>query len=253
MPKSVKTLIILTAICSLICPLFTFFFHYYGYSGPLEWFSLSFAGLSQGWLWQLLTYFFIQSTTPAIHLSLFFTLFFSLFLLWFAAKDIVLRFGNVKFTLFYLSAGLFAGIISGIYLYFSHSPAILATSAAPIFASVMVWTLLFADLQFHYFFLIRVKARYLVAILFAVPLLIHLSTGDFALFINEVAGIFWGYIAGVFFFKLPPLFSFKKERKVEEEDIFMDRMLSKIAKSGLHSLSAQERLRMDAISKRKGT
>lgn len=249
-PKSLKNLIAITAVLSLLCPLVTFFIHhFYATSGPLEWFALSSDVYTKGAIWQLFTYFFIQSTTTEITLSLFINLFLLMFLLWLSGKELYFRLGNIKLIGFYLLAGAISGLTTLLYFYFSHATYAIASSAAPIFAFLVLWIMIFPGMQFQYLFLLKIKAKILLAIVLAIPLLIHLSTGQFALFINELTGIAIGYITAQFF-RRPNRQKIVDIEDFESDERFMDRMLDKIAKKGTHSLTANEKRRMDNIARK---
>jgi membrane associated rhomboid family serine protease len=264
-PKTLKTLIIATCCISLLYPLISFLlFHFFAVPDATNWLPLSLYGLERGWAWQVLTYFFIQTSGTHISLSLFISLFFVMFLLWFAGKEVVSRFGARRFLILYLGSGILAGLVGAACLYlFSDQTSIVGSSSA-VFATLVVWAMLYADLHLYYFFIFRIKAKILIGILFVIPLVLHLATGAFALFFTELTGIIAGYIFGLTLFGLSPLFEMKwKSHKkqsskvidigtlIDDDEAFMDRMLAKIARLGESSLSPKERSRMDAISRKK--
>ncbi|MFZ0565402.1 MAG: rhomboid family intramembrane serine protease [Chlamydiales bacterium] len=267
-PKSVKFLIILTAVLSFVSPIVTFILQrYFQIAGPQQWLSLSLWGIKQGWFWQPFTYFFIHSVGLGISLSLLFSLFFHMFLLWFSGSEIANRYGAKTFILFYLSAGLVAGLISLICLLVFSSQSVVVGSGPPVYALLMAWAMLYPELEIYFFFFIKVKAKWLVAIFLGLALLISLSYGQFLPFIADLVGIAWGFTIGRLVWHLPnpyPLnLDFSKmhrsrENKIidinvfqESDDAFMDRMLEKIATKGEKSLTRRERERMRKISESK--
>jgi len=270
-PICVKWLVVFTTVISLLSPIVTYFLeHYWHLPGPGAWLSLSLFGLKQGWLWQPLTYFFLHSAGVGISFSLLISLFFHMFLLWFSGSEIDFRFGDKGFLLFYLGAGLFAGIIAALSLLFFSSQSVLVGSGPPVYALMMAWVMIYPDLELFFFFLIRIKAKWLVALYLAFALLVNLSYGAFIPFFADCAGIVWGFLVGHFFWKLPNPYPLhleipkrtqkkkNKENKIidisvfqESDDIFMDRMLDKIAKKGENVLTKRERDRMKRISKKK--
>jgi len=268
-PKSVKILIWIIVLTSLLAPIVTFALnHYFKIPGPSQWFALSNWGLLQGWLWQPITYCFIHSAGVGISLSLLISLFFHMLLLWFSGSEIDHRFGTRSFILFYLGGGLIAGIISAAALLLFSSQSVVIGSGPPIYALLMVWAMVYPDLELSFFFFLRVKAKWLVAIFFGITLLINLSYGQFIPLLADVCGILWGFLIGRLVWKLPnpyPLnFNLPKRKKgdgsnkiidisvmQEKDDAFMDRMLDKIAKKGEGSLTWRERERMKKISERK--
>lgn len=267
-PKSIKWVVTLTVLISILSPLLTYFFeHYFQLPGPGAWLSLSLFGLKQGWVWQPLTYFFLHSAGVGISFSLLISLLFHMLLLWFTGSEIHLRYGAKGFLIFYLSAGVFSGLVATLALFLFSSQVVLVGSGPPIYALIMVWTMLYPDLELFFFFLVRIKAKWLVALYLLFSLLINLSYGEFIPFLADCSGIVWGFLIGRIFWKLPnpyPLnleFSPKRPRQQrdnkiidisvlqENDEAFMDRMLDKVSKKGEAALTKRERDRMQKISK----
>lgn len=270
-PKSVKWLIAITAAISILSPLVTYFLaEFFNLPGPGAYFSLSLNGLKQGWFWQPLTYFFLHSAGVGISLSLLISLFFHMFLLWFSGSEIDFRFGPKALLLLYLTAGLFAGIIAALALYFFSAQAVLVGSGPPVYALLTIWAMIYPELELYFFFLIRIKAKWLVALYLGFALIVNISYGQFIPFLADLAGMLYGFAAGRLVWKLPNPFPLnldipfgKKQPKKgddkiidisvfqESDDAFMDRMLDKIAKEGEGVLTKRERDRMRKISESK--
>ncbi len=268
-PKSVRLLIWTIVLISLLSPILTYFFNQtFEISGPTQWFALSRWGLAQGWLWQPLTYSFIHSPGVGLSLSLLISLFFHMLLLWFSGSEIDQRFGTRPFLFFYFGAILCAGILSSIALLLFSSQSLVIGSGPPIYALLMVWAMLYPDLELFFFFLVRIRAKWLVAIFLGIALLMNLSYGRFIPFLADLSGVLFGFFIGRFVWKLPnpyPLnLEFPKRKKrngsgkiidisvmQESDEAFMDRMLEKIASKGKDSLTRREHKRMEQISKKK--
>ena len=269
-PKSIKWLITLTVLISLLSPLATYFIENYSrFAGPGAWLSLSLFGLKQGWVWQPITYFFLQNAGIGISFSLLLGLFFKMVLLWFSGSEINSRFGSKQLIFFYLGAGLFAGTISAAALLLFSSQSVIVGSSPPVYALMTVWAMLYPDLELFFFFLIRIKAKWLILIFLLFALIVNLSYGAFFPLLADLAGIVWGFLIGRFVWKLPnpfPLnleFPSRKKGKngnnkiidisvlQESDEAFMDRMLDKINKKGAGSLTKREKERMDKISRNK--
>lgn len=270
-PKSVKILIWITVITSLLSPILTFILnHYFHLSGPSQWLALTKWGLNLRYLWEPITYFLIHSSGVGISLSLFLSLAFNMVLLWFTGSEIATRFGARSFILFYLGAALFAGLIAAGAIVLFSSESVLLGSGTPILALLMAWAMIYPDLELYFFFLLRIKAKWVVAILLGFALLSSLSYGSFIPLLADLSAILWGFLIGRLIWKLPNPYPLnlhlrkrtkKRERSSgkiidisvmqESDDAFMDRMLDKIAKRGESALNATERERMNKISKRK--
>lgn len=264
--KSVKVLIFSIVGTSILSPIITFMLsHFFQLLGPQNYLPLSYPFLHKGMLFQCFSYAFVHSLGVGIGLSLLFSLFFHMLLLWFVGSEICQRFGQVRFVLLFLSAILFSGIICAATLLFTKSFSILYGSTPAIFALLAVWAMCLQDQKLNFFLFLQVKAKTLVLVIFAFSLLINLSYGHFLLFLAEISGIAWGLFFGRFFLKLtvPYQLPSRKERKhadiiditpirqEKEDQAFLDEMLDKIAKRGLDSLTDSEKRRMDRITRRK--
>ncbi len=266
-----KWIIWITVLATLLSPLVSYGLeHLFHFSGPAAWLPLSRFGLQQGWLWEPLTYFFLHSAGMGISLSLLIGLFFNMVLLWFSGSDFAMRHGTLNFLLFYLGAGLAAGLVSTLLILLFSSQAILVGSTPAIFALIMIWAMHYPDLELFFFFVIRIKAKWLAALFLSLSLLIKLSAGAFIPFWADITGIVWGFCIGRFMWKMPNPFPLNLDlprRKKpppsyddkiidiavfqEDDDAFMDRMLEKIATEGKESLTKREQERMRKISERK--
>lgn len=267
MTKSVISFIWIIVIVSLLSPILTFVLATYAHtSGPSEWLPLTYTGLAHGWLWQPLTYMFLHSPTIGITLNFLISLTFYMLILWFAGTPVEQRFGARPFTLFFLGAGLFAGLISAAALLLFKSSSIVIGSSPALYALLIVWVMINPTLELYFLFFVRLRAKVLVAIFLAIALLINLSHGAFIPFLADACGIIWGFAMGRLVWKLdnpyPLNLELPKRKKgngkiidisvfQESDDDFMNRMLDKIARKGENSLTKRERDRMDSISRKK--
>lgn len=270
-PKGVKWILWITVLLSLLTPVATYWLeHTFHLPGPGAWFALSRLGMQQGWFWEPLSYFFLHSAGVGISFSLLLTVFFNMLLLWFAGSEFAIRYGTRNFLLFYLGAGIVAGLTSALLMFLFSSNAVLVGSTPAVFALIMVWTMLYPELELFFFFVIRIKAKWLAALYLAIALLMSLSSGAFISFFADLIGIIWGFCIGRFLLKLPNPYPLnldlpqakkknpRQEDKIidiavfqEDDDAFMDRMLDKIAREGKERLTRREQQRMKNISERK--
>lgn len=268
-PKSIKALIWITVLVSLLSPVITFFLNrYVSIPGPSQWLALSEWGLAKKWFWQPFTYFFVYTAGWGISLSFLLSIAFHMFLLWFTGSEVVFRFGARSFLLFYLGGGIVVGILSGLALWAFSSTSVILGSGPPLYALVAVWTMLYPELELYFFFLIKVKAKWLAIIFLSLTLLFNLSNGQYIVCLSDFLGILWGFMIGKVVWKLPlpfplhfPLIRAKRSSKSgkiidisvfqENDEDFMNRMLEKISKKGEGSLSRREKERMKKISEKK--
>lgn len=268
-PRSVAILIWTTVLISILSPIVSFAFSQYTHlAGPQEWMPLSLEGIKQGWFWQLITYCFVHSTDAGISISLLFFLCLQMFLLWFAGSEVASRFGTASFLMLYLSGTVISGLVAASLLFLFSSPTLVVGSAPAVYTLLVLWTMLYPDLELFFFFIVRIKAKWLAACFLGLSLLINLSYGHFILFAADATGILWGFLAGLIIWKLPNPYQIKlsakrkkhppKTEKIidinvfhEDDEAFMDRMLEKIARQGEAALTKRERDRMQKISLRK--
>ena len=203
-PRVIKSMIWIIAICSLLYPILTYFLikgfnlRSFGFFFPLSW-----MGLKQGFIWQFLTYFFVHSVGTNFSLWFLIMLFFHLFLFWFTGCELASRYGTLRFMLFYLGGGIFAGLWTMLYFILFDKQGILVGSSPPVYAMLMVWGMIYPKLLLHIFLVWRVHAKWIVLLLLGISLLLNLFSGDFAYFIADLAGILWGFCIGHFLWKLP--------------------------------------------------
>ena len=141
-PSLVKWTLSLTLILSLLTPLSRPLFVQVLHIPSLDTFlHLTAAGIQKGWVWQLISYLFIQ---PSHHkdFSLLFHLFLNLYFLWVLGKAIVAARGNLHFVGLYLLGGLFLGAVAYLFLSCSHSPLPFAGATSAIYILMVGWIFL---------------------------------------------------------------------------------------------------------------
>jgi membrane associated rhomboid family serine protease len=153
-----------------------------------------FQGVLQGALsasfypWQLITYQFMHGSFSHI--------LFNMFALWMFGMEIEHIMGPKKFLIFYLSCGLGAGLLQ-LFL----SPLLTAGGVGPtigasgaVFGVMIAFAMYFPDRYVFIYFLIPIKAKYLIAILFVFE---FMSVGDQSL-VAHLAHV-GGAVTGLFF------------------------------------------------------
>lgn len=278
-PKVIKGLILATALCSILSALLEPFFNeLFGWRGLQFWLSLSWYGIQKGCVWQLLSYLFVQETgSQGIGLSFLIILTFNMYLLWVMGTAVLEAVGTQPFLRLYFLSGLFAALLTLLIMRSSDHYEVLSGAFPAIFAVLTVWTLLNPEVQVLLFFVIPVKAKWILAAILGATFLIDLSQRAWIDLVFYLSGGFFGYFYGaiawglrspwaltrsldLFLNKLgqkgtgigkAKIFDFKTGKEVLNDDQFVDAMLAKIYKKGENSLTFQERQRMDEIAKRR--
>jgi membrane associated rhomboid family serine protease len=222
-------------------------------------FGLTPALVKKGFIWQPFTYMFL-------HGGLFHILF-NMFALWMFGCEIERTWGTREFVKYYFITGIGAGLFTFILSFNSNIPTIGASGA--IFGILVAFALMFPDRLIYLYFLIPVKAKYLVAF-FAVLEFIasfrHTSDGigHFA----HLGGMVVGYVYIKADFRIPSFFrlstyvnrvrDFKHKRRMkaiekkrEREQRLMERVdqvLDKINQVGYDNLTREEKKILEQAS-----
>ena len=281
-PTIIKRLLIATAAICIGSALSEPFFNaIFGTSGLQQWLSLSWYGIKNFAIWQPLTYLFVQYTgTQIITLPFLISLLFNLYMLWITGSVVVRAVGEAPFLRFYLLCGIFVGLISLYAMKLTGQYQVLSGAWPAIFAVLTVWTFLNPDLELLFLFVFPIKAKWLFLGLFLAFFLIDLTQGLWVKLVFDLSGPFFGYLYALFAWDIrspfpitnkldrmllrlkgikPPVKIYdiktgkavKKPQPPQDDDQFVDEMLTKISQKGANSLTRQERQRMDAISERK--
>jgi membrane associated rhomboid family serine protease len=194
-PGIIKGLIITTVVAALFSAAVQTIFDQFGLRpGPQELLSLSWQGMRSFYLWEIVTFLFIQSSSSyGITFFYLVTLFFTMYLLWVLGSAVVELTGKGAFARFYFFCGCGAGVISLLLMPITGQYAMLAGTAPVILALLTVWSMAYPDSEVLLFFLIPVQAKWLVAGLLAITLLITLSHWDLPSLTLYVSAILLGY------------------------------------------------------------
>lgn len=118
--------------------------HYFGLTPVLVWQKL--------YLWQLFTYMFLHGS--------FFHILFNMFTLWMFGQDLERDWGSRYFYKFYFICGVGAGLFTLVLTWNSPAPTIGASGA--LFGILAAFALLYPNRIIYLWFLLPVKAKYLV-------------------------------------------------------------------------------------------
>ena len=202
--------------------------------------------LLRGWIWQLVTYMFLHG--GLLHI------FFNMLFLWMMGSELERYWGSREFVKYYLVTGIGAGIINALVQPHSTVPIIGASGA--IFGLIIAFGMAFPDRELLLYFFIRIKAKHFAVLIGLIELI--------SLFALPNAGVarfahLGGLVVGYFYLKRErysyPLKRWylgavhkreesaqrKEEEKEREARAEVDRLLDKIGREGLDSLSDRER------------
>lgn len=285
-PKVIRRLMILIISISLGMALIDPVIQYFWKDpGSLRWLALSWPGLRSFFLWQPITALFFYPTFGALSFGYLIGLAFTAYLLWVFGSDLVERVGERQFLFFFFFCGITATLLTLLLMPLIGQYGILAGPTPALIALMIAWVFFHAETELLLFFLIPVKAKWLLFGGLGALLLINLSQLDFVdfflyLFATLIGYLYvvmvWGLhspVTDMYRFELKAMtfsnrvqgwfrkssdrkkkkgsiisFPFGKEKPLEDE-AFIDAMLEKISKKGEGSLTRAERERMDSIVK----
>jgi len=218
--------------------------------------------LKRFWLWQPFTYLFL-------HGGLFHWLF-NMFILWMFGRELETRWGTFEFLKYFFVTGVGAGLLVLALAPHSYTPTIGASAA--VFGFLAAFAMVFPDATMYLYFVIPVKAWQAAALFAFIEFFAGMEGGGagisrFAHLAGMAIGFLYlrlGWRANAFFAKpievvtgfwrRAPLPSAK--RKVELYEVTdemvdeVDRILDKVLRQGVESLTSQERKVMDRYSSR---
>ncbi|HOU85090.1 MAG TPA: rhomboid family intramembrane serine protease [Spirochaetota bacterium] len=216
-------------------------------------FGISKAGISAGFYWQFLTYGFLHGSP--LHLLL------NMFALWIFAGELENFWGTRRFIFYYLMTTVGAGIFIHLMNFFSphidpFTPTIGASGA--IFGILLAFGVTWPNREVLLYFIIPIKMKYFVLIFgliefFGTIQSFSITAGNIS-HIGHLGGIITGIaIIAAFRFRFPKDFFNKRKSKQKLKIITsqnkaketIDRLLDKIAREGMSSLTSDERKELE--------
>ncbi|MFH1732500.1 MAG: rhomboid family intramembrane serine protease [Planctomycetota bacterium] len=198
-------------------------------------------------LWQFITYSFLHAVTNPLHIAM------NMFMLWMFGGDVERALGRPRFLTLYLAAAAVGGICM-IPWYFT----MLVGASGAVFGVMAAYARLFPERRLLFRGMFPVRARTLVLVLAGINLLAAVAGSDAGVAHFAHLG---GFAAGWFFLSFErSAAEFKRARdfrragRAEQEDrdvrAEVDRLLTKVGRDGLGSLTGREREFLNRASKR---
>lgn len=195
-PPIIKHLILWTTVLTLSLAAIQVICDQFGLTpGPVQLFSLSWQGISHFYLWQPLTFLFMQPYSPlGITFFSLISLFFSMYILWVLGTSIYALVGKWAFIRFYFICGAAAGIVALLAMPLTGKYALIAGSSPAILALLIAWSMAYPENEILLFFLIPIRAKWIAAGLACAILLVALSQWDTVALFLYFSAILFGYI-----------------------------------------------------------
>jgi len=233
-------------------------------------------------VWQLITYQFMHGGFSHI--------LFNMFALWMFGSSIEDVMGSKKFLIFYLLAGVSAGLLH-LFLspLFGGAPAVTIGASGAIYGVLIAYAMFFPDNLIFIYFLIPVKAKYLIGFLVVIEFLAVDSASSGVAHLAHLGGALFGFLyimfdknsyvglknifrksyyhkpkAGNKIFDNFPFKSKNADKDVEDAKFYdiknqsgeevtqkeIDEILDKISQSGYQNLSEREKKILFEVSKK---
>ena len=212
--------------------------------------------LGRGFLWQIVTYMFLHG--GIIHIL------FNMLFLWMMGSELERYWGGKEFLKYYLVTGCGAGLVS--VLVQPHSVTRTIGASGAIFGLIVAFALAFPDRELLLYFFIRIKAKYFAVLVGALELIALLALPDMGIArFAHLGGLAIGYVylkrerlaypirratsrwwAGVV--------DEARHRQAERRHAAKqetDRILDKISRQGIGSLTDKERVFLEQRGGRK--
>lgn len=176
---AIRSIIIANVVVYLFMRFFrveTFFLHFGGLVPQL---------ILRGYVWQLVTYFFIHGG--------FWHLFWNMFVLWMFGTEIENYWGRKAFLKYYFFTGIGSGLITFLCSLNSSIPVVGASGA--IYGILVAFGMLFPERYIYFYFLIPIKAKYFVWIMAGITFFSTLSPNISNIsHLTHLGGLLVGYL-----------------------------------------------------------
>jgi len=151
------------------------------------WFALNPIGDGYNFqIWQLITYQFMHAGFSHI--------FFNMFILWMFGMEVENIWGSKRFLYFYLICGIAAGLAQLFISPLFSSPAITIGASGAIFGVMIAFGMLFPDRYIFLYFLIPIKAKYLIGFLFVLEIFWIGDAGSNVAHLAHLGGAIAGFL-----------------------------------------------------------
>jgi membrane associated rhomboid family serine protease len=239
--------------------------------GFTSWFELKTSAVLRGQIWRLLTFDFLHSVRSPWHIL------WNMYLLYMAGSRLLENHTGKEFLLFYLTAGLVAGVSFVLWQIFRGGQAAAVGASGSVAAVLVLYAMYWPRARWTIFYVIPVPVIVIVIVTFVLdlhPVLLELGGGgpsrDGIAHVAHLGGMVYAFAYYRLQWRLEPLVSdvswssirrrFRRRPKLRvhqpaaddggfELQARMDDLLDKISREGESSLTADERETLNRISR----
>jgi membrane associated rhomboid family serine protease len=152
-----------------------------------HWFALNPVGDAYNFqIWQLVTYQFMHGSFSHI--------LFNMFALWMFGMEVENIWGSKKFLVYYLFCGITAGLAQLFIAPLFSVPAVTIGASGAVFGVMIAFAMLFPDRYIYLYFLIPIKAKYLIGFLFILEIFWIGDAGSNVAHLAHLGGALAGFL-----------------------------------------------------------
>jgi len=201
---------------------------------------------TRGHVWQLLTYAFLHDPGRILHI-----LFNMLMLYWFG-REVERALGTRRFTVFYLTAAVFAGFLFSLVGFRPRVPCVGASGA--VMAVMMAYALYWPNriVLFLMFIPMRIRTLIIVMVVWETWSLLNQDNGVANM--AHLGGLLYGYLFLRYAPRVAQYARTSRRSRAGDDgaaDAMLDEILAKIHSEGIDSLTAAERRFLKNMSGRR--
>ena len=246
LPDAVKTLLIANMVVYLLQQVFDrTMTYYFGLVPVLFW---------DGYIWQAVTYMFMHGG--------FWHILFNMFILWMLGRTLETVWGSKKFFKYYFFTGIGAALLNVALTPGSPIPIVGASGA--VYGLLLAFGVLFPNQPIYLYFLIPIKAKYLVIGLAVIEFFSGFNTASPVAHFAHLGGMLFGLI----YLKYPRWKAklrgwqgeqtrkqhlkvvYRRQDEVRKLQKEVDDLLDKINREGLDALTDAEKKRLEQASRK---
>ena len=180
----------LSALAALSAPMLKH--NYIGYI-----LGLSLDGIKSFYVWQLLTYNFLQPNF-GITISFLIHILFNLYIIWAAGTFVVERTSQGQFLFLYLSSAIFTALTTLLVMLISYPHFMFASTSIGVFTTLIAWMMLSPkDARIFLFSAFPIKLSHIVFVLLGINLFSDLSNLQFVNFFAYLSCAIYSYFFSV--------------------------------------------------------
>jgi hypothetical protein len=197
-PSLIKQMIIITCVIAILSAgVQTIFDQFNLFPGPQNFLSLSWWGLQKGYVWQPLTFLFIQEAPAGLSFFFFITLLFNIYLLWVIGSSIVQILGRGPFLRLYFLGGILAASVGLFFMKITGQHEMLMGMTPSFLILFTIWSMAYPEREILLFFILPIQVKWLVVALVSILLLITLSHWELPYFFMYLSAVVIGYCYAV--------------------------------------------------------